>query len=177
MFTTSDKSRTPLSPDSDNFSSPSGDMLQMTGILNMKSPLSVLAHDMDINLNIGPEYGYKRAHIRSIKTPKKCLLSDLQTAMDTPQPSLLKNTIRFEERCESSPLSMDISPALDKVNRVDAKSLPKRLNSWNGMFRVPEDRTKIIDDHLVGNAYPTLAFENQNLDSKHLNSLFSHNST
>ncbi|KAH9272122.1 hypothetical protein BASA83_005713 [Batrachochytrium salamandrivorans] len=68
-------SNKPCSPDSDSFSGLS-DMVELTGLFNMKSPLSVLANDMDANLFLKSEF--------EAKTPRRCLLLDLETAIESP---------------------------------------------------------------------------------------------
>ncbi|KAK5666700.1 m-phase inducer phosphatase [Batrachochytrium dendrobatidis] len=69
---------TPCSPVSSSLSGVS-DMVELTGLLNMKSPLSVLANDIGANLFLKAE--------SEAKTPRRCLLQDLETALESPMPT------------------------------------------------------------------------------------------
>lgn len=64
-------------------SSAAHDMLRTTGIANMKSPLSALAQDLNVNLYLSHEYIQSHARSRT-KTPRRCLLNALQTALESP---------------------------------------------------------------------------------------------
>ena len=79
-----------------------GEIMDLTGIFAMKSPLSVLASDMSVNFCIQNEAYIAYSNAR--KTPRRCLLKDLADAQD--------------EEFETSPVGRISLPAKRQFSRT-----------------------------------------------------------